>query len=244
MPARGVRHLSGIEGCELTLIGPTGEYHAMQPMVILAATDYTKPNAVQNFMYQLFPTLTPTVSVTATSDTYDTLRVNYLGVTQEAGITLAFYQRGVMMGGAGAPTDMNVYANEQWFKDAAATAIMNLFLAVARVPRTPGGRAQIMGVLMGVIDNNTSGQAGAVQNGVIAVRDVGNPLSSLEITTISEDSNDPNAWRQVQTIGYWLNVSFVSYVTTDDRTEWKAVYTVIYTKDDAVRKVEGSHVLI
>jgi hypothetical protein len=35
-----------------------------------------------------------------------------------------------------------------------------------------------------------------------------------------------------------------SYVTVDGRTEWKAVYTLIYSKDDTVRKVEGSHVLI
>lgn len=236
--------LIAVEGVVLVNKGPTGEYHEMQDMVVEAATDYTRRNSVQNYMYQLFPTLTPTVNDTPTSDTLDNLRINYLGSTQQAGVTVAFYQRGVMMGSPDAPVDSNVYANEQWLKDAAATACMNLFLTVARVPRTNTGRGQIIGALMGVIDSNNQNAVGAVQNGTIAVRPSDSPLTALEIATITEDSGDPKAWYQVQTIGYWLNVSFVSYTTEDDRTEWKAVYILIYTKDDAVRKIEGSHVLI
>lgn len=235
--------LIGVTGTVLVIKGPTGEYHEMMDMVVLAATDYTQPNSVQNYMFQLFPTLTPTVNDTPTSDTYDNLRVNYLGSTQQAGVTVAFYQRGTMMGSASAPVDANVYGNEQWLKDAIATALMNLFLTVARVPRTNDGRAQCLGVIMGEIDSSTS-PVGAIQNGTIAVRDSNSPLSALEIATITEDSGDPTAYRQVQTIGYWLNGDFESYTTEDDRTEWQFVYVLIYTKDDDVRKVLGSHVLI
>jgi hypothetical protein len=233
--------LIAVAGVELVLAGPTGEYHGMMPMVILAATDYTKRNSVQNYMFQLFPTLTPTVNDTATSDTMDNLRVNYLGATQVAGASLAFYQRGVIMGSSSAPVDANVYANEQWLKDAAASAIMNLLVTAARVPVNDKGRAQVTGVLMAVIDNNSAGQVGAVQNGTISV---GKPLTQSQITFITEETDDPNAWRQVQTIGYWLNVGFDSYQTADNRTEWEALYTLIYSKDDAIRKVEGSHDLI
>ena len=67
------------------------------------------------------------------------------------------------------------------------------------------------------------------------------PIGAYDIGQLT---GDENAWQQVARIGYWLDCVLQSYVTTDSRTEWKAVYTLIYSKDDAIRKVEGSHVLI
>ena len=43
------------------------------------------------------------------------------------------------------------------------------------------------------------------------------------------------------TTAVWAGTIVVKPTTV---TEWKAVYTLIYSKDDAIRKVEGSHVLI
>ena len=57
-------------------------------------------------------------------------------------------------------------------------------------------------------------------------------------------TDDELAWHQVQNIGYWVYCEMQQTVTTDGRTEYKAVYTLIYSKDDVVRKVEGTHVLI
>jgi len=57
-------------------------------------------------------------------------------------------------------------------------------------------------------------------------------------------TGDDLAWYQVQNTGYWLNADIQPYVTVDSRTEYKIVYVLIYSKDDAVRKVEGSHILI
>jgi hypothetical protein len=184
-------------------------------------------------MFQIF-NVSPGVTNTTDSDTYDALRVNYYGRTQTAGQFLEFYQRGVLMGLAVNPVDMNVYANEQWLKDAAGAAIMELLLALAKVSANTKGRIQLMSQIQAVVDE-------ALFNGTISV---GKPFSNTQKLYISEITGDPEAWRQVQGIGYWLDCVMESYVTEDSRTEWKAVYTLVYSKDDIVRKVEGSHVLI
>jgi hypothetical protein len=225
--------LSGKQGVAVTLSEVADQYAEMAPMIILAATDYTARNSVQNYMYQIFD-LTPGVDDTTKSNTYDDLRVNYYGRTQTAGQFLDFYQRGVLMGLPVNPVDMNTYANEMWFKDAAGASIMELLLALARVSANTKGRIQLKSQLQSVINE-------ALFNGTISV---GKLLSNTQKLYIGELTGDDDAWRQVQDIGYWYDVDMQSYVTQDDRTEYKAVYTLIYSKDDTVRKVEGSHVLI
>lgn len=224
----------GLAGCGLTLASPVaGEYPEMVPGMILAATDYSARNAVQNYMFQQFG-LTPSVTTNTGADAYDPLRVNYYGRTQTAGQTIDFYQRGVLMGGATAPVDMNTFANEQWLKDAAASAILTLLLALAKVSANASGRAQLMTILQSVV-------AEALANGAISV---GKDLTTTQKLYIAEITGDPDAWRQVQSIGYWLDVVMQSYTTTDSRIEWKAVYTLVYSKDDTIRSVDGTHVLI
>lgn len=226
--------LLGLAGVGLTLASPVvGEYPEMVPGIILAATDYSTRNATQNYMFQQFA-LTPSVTTNAGADAYDPLRVNYYGRTQTAGQTIDFYQRGVLMGGSTAAVDMNVYANEQWLKDTATSAIMTLLLALSKVSANTSGKAQLMTVLMGVIEQ-------ALTNGTISV---GRDLSTTQKLYIGEVTGETSAWRQVQSIGWWLNVTMQSSTTTDGRVEWKAVYTLIYAKDDCVRAVDGTHVLI
>lgn len=225
--------LMGLAGCGLTLASPVdGEYPEMVPGMILAATDYSARNAVQNYMFQQFD-LTPAVTTNA-ADTYDPLRVNYYGRTQTAGQTIDFYQRGVLMGGSTAPVDMNTYGNEQWLKDAAASAILTLLLTLSKVSANVTGRAQVMTTLQSVV-------AEALNNGVISV---GKDLTTTRKLYITEMTGDADAWRQVQSIGYWLDVVMQSFTTTDSRVEWKAVYTLIYSKDDTIRAVDGTHTLI
>jgi len=226
--------LIGYAGTALTLDEIADEYHEMIPMIILAATDYAKRNSVQNYMFQQFPTATPTVTTTTLSNTYDGLRVNYYGRTQTAGQNIDFYQRGVLMGGATSPVDMNTYANEMWLKDAAGAAIMSLFLSMPTVSANAKGRAQLLSIIQSVIDR-------ALFNGVISVGRVLNTTQKLYITNIT---GDELAWHQVQSIGYWVDCVIESYVTTDSRTEYKASYTLLYAKDDVVRATTGSHILI
>jgi hypothetical protein len=220
-------------GVALTLADLTEEFDEMVPMIILAATDYSKRNSTQNYMFQVFP-LTPKVSKTIDSNTYDDLRVNYYGRTQTAGQFLDFYQRGVLMGQGQAATDQNVYGNEQWLKDAAGASIMELLLSLAKVSANDTGRIQLSTTVQSVIDE-------ALYNGVISV---GKKLNNTQKIYIAELTGDDLAYIQVENIGYWLDVTMQSYVTEDGRTEWKAIYTLIYSKDDVVRKVEGTHVLI
>lgn len=225
--------LSGLSGVATTLSPLATEYPELLPAAILAATDYSRRNSVQNYMYQQ-AALTPSVLTDADANSMDASRVNYYGRTQTAGQYLDFYQRGVMMGLATDPVDMNTYANEMWFKDAAGAAIMSLLLSMARVPANSTGRGQLLAILQTVIEQATF-------NGTISV---GKPLNTTQKLYIGNLTGDSEAWQQVYRLGYWIDCVLQSYVTQDSRTEWKAVYTLIYSKDDAIRKVEGSHVLI
>lgn len=226
--------LAGFAGTAVTLAPIATEYPEMIPMIQLAATDYTKRNAVVNYMFKQFGGITPSVTTDAESDSLDAQRVNYYGRTQTAGQTLDFYQRGFLMGGATAPVDMNVYANEQWLKDAAGAALMSLLIAANRVPANAAGRAQILGVLQESIDRG-------LDNGVISV---GKTLTAAQKVFISQQSGDALAWHQVQNAGYWVDAVIVPYVAPGGVTEYKAVYTLLYSKDDAVRLIEGTHSLI
>lgn len=225
--------LQGLSGVAVTLAPLVTEYPELVPSMILAATAYERRNSVQNYMFQQVA-LSPSVTDNTTANTMDANRVNYYGRTQTAGQFLDFYQRGVMMGLATDPVDMNTYANEMWFKDAAGAAIMGLLLSVARVPANSTGRGQLLAILQSVIEQATF-------NGTISI---GKPLNTTQKLYIGNLTGDALAWQQVYRLGYWLDCVLQSYVTVDSRTEWKAVYTLIYSKDDAIRKVEGSHVLI
>jgi hypothetical protein len=222
-------------GVAMTLSPITGQYPELIPGMIAAATNYTLQNSVQNFMFQLnFAGITASVTDGITAATYDALRVNYYGNTQTAGQILSFYQRGTLMGGTTSPTDQNVFFNEMWLKDAAAASIMSLLLALPVISANVTGQAQVSGTLQSVIN-------AALFNGVISV---GKSLNNTQIVYITNVTGSQKAWHQVQTIGYWLNTSVQSYVTIDNRTEYEIIYTLLYSKDDAIRKVVGSHILI
>lgn len=224
--------LAGFAGTGVTNTAP-GEYHEMIPMIIMAATDYNRRNSAQNYMYQTFAA-TPTVSETVLSNQLDALRINYYGRTQTAGQNIDFYQRGLLMGGATAPVDMNTYANEQWLKDVMGSEVMGLLLAMPEISKNTSGRSQLISILQ-------VGIGKALYNGVISV---GKELNTTQKMYITEVTGDELAWAQVQNIGYWLNCWFEEYTTTDGRVEYKAVYLLLYSKDDVIRKVEGTNTLI
>lgn len=225
--------LIGFAGCGVTLDpAVAGEFPEMAPMLILASTNFDAQNSVQNYMFQQF-NLTPSVSTTADSDAYDALRINYYGVTQQAGQPIAFYQRGVLMGPSTSPAFMNVYGNEQWLKDAAGTAIINLLLAVGKVSANAQGVTQLLTAIQAPIDQ-------ALLNGVISL---GKSLTTTQKLYINTLTNDPNAWRQVQNGGYWVTC-YITSETNSGATNFVANYLLIYSKDDVINKVVGQHVLI
>jgi len=220
-------------GLTLNTVGLANEYPEVLPMAVLAATNYSRRASVQNYMFQT-ASLTPTVTTNANANLYDGLRVNYYGETQTAGQKRRFYQRGVLTGGDTNPVDMNTYANEQWLKDDAGARIMSLLLALPRVSANQRGRGQVLSVVQASINQ-------ALLNGTISV---GRTLTDIQRLFITEQSGDDRAFQQVQTSGYWVNANIESFQTTDNRTEFRATYLLIYAKDDVIRMVQGTHTLI
>lgn len=224
--------LNTVGGCTLTLAPLTTEYPEQAPMMILAATDYNGVNTVQNYMFQQF-NLTPSVTDLADSNTYNALGINYYGQTQQAGQLISFYQNGVMFGLPTDPLDQNTYGNEIWLKGAFTSEILALLIALTQLPANKSGVARLTAILQSIINQ-------AVTNGTISI---GKTLTPIQQAYITNATNQPNAWQQVQNIGYWLNVSIQSYVV-NGVTKFKAVYLLIYSKDDVIRLVQGQDVLI
>ena len=216
-----------------TIPQPADEYPEMMPMVILAATDYNRPDAAQNYMFQQ-AALTPLILDTGLSDGLDSCRVNYYGATQQAGRLIAFYQRGYMHGELSDPLDMNTYANEIWLKDNIGVELISILLALGKVSANKQGRATVITAVQVAVDR-------ALFNGVISV---GKPLTGTQKAYITGITAQADAWRQVQNVGYWLDCFIEQYTGPGGGPEYKARYVLIYAKDDVIRKIEGADILI
>jgi hypothetical protein len=102
------------------------------------------------------------------------------------------------------------------------------------LPANESGRAQVLSVLRETAIEE------ALNNGVISV---GKTLNATQKIFIENQTGDETAWYQVQDSGYWLNAT-VEEFTNNGTPEFKIVYVLIYSKDDAIRKIEGTHTLI
>lgn len=224
--------LANLGGVGLTLydgaLSPA-EYPWLLPSSIMAATPYFRRASVQNYMFQQ-ASLTPSVTGDTLSATYDAIAVNYYGQTQQAGQNIAFYQRGFLQGLSSDPVDMGIYANEVFLKDAIGVSIINLLLALSSVPANASGSNQVLSVIQSDIDD-------ALTSGIISV---GKELDSTQIAFITSVTGDNKAYLQIQGIGYWISAQILE--PTPD--EFVVDYTLLYSKNDSIRKVEGSHILI
>ena len=201
------------------------------PMSAFAAVDYTRPNAAINMMYQQHPAVTASVSTDAMSTSLDNIRVNYYGRTQQAGQWIDFYQKGVLMGEI---SDMGVFVNEAWLKDAISSSILNLRLALDTLPATSVGEGMVKAQISNVISM-------ALTNGVI---NPGKTLSSTQKAYIAQVSGDSEAWLAVQTAGYWLGTEIIREVDQSGVESYKVHYVLIYAKGDAINFVDGTDILI
>lgn len=221
----------GKNGACLTL-GESADNAQFMPMTIGACINYSRPAAATNFMFNQFNAETPTVTTDADADKYDAKKINYLGATQQAGKNIAFYQRGVLQGDI---SDIGVYWNEMWLKDAFATEFMNLLIALKQLPANADGSNTARGVMGTVIEE-------AKMNGTIQA---GKTLNATQKAYITSLTADEDAWREVQVNGCWLDVKVQEYQNSQSGlTEYKIDYTLIYGKGDSIRKVTGSDVLI
>lgn len=222
--------VSGETGTGLTydIYGAKAEF---MPMALLATTAYNSGRpATKNFMYQMFDSEQPSVMSDSLSQSLDALKINYLGQTSQAGSMISFYQDGVLQGSV---SDMGVYCNEIWLKDALKTEFLNLLLGLEQLPANDNGRGLARGCVQGVLDE-------ALINGVIIA---GKTLTSTQKAYITNLTNDIDAWRDVESLGYWLDVEILQYME-NDIVKYKINYLLIYSKGDSIRKVEGTDILI
>ncbi len=219
--------VSGYASTGLVLAPLATEYPELLPAAILASLNYEQPAASANFMYQTDSRLTPSVLTDAEADTNDALEVNYYGQTQESGVNVSFLQRGRLTGGVTAPKAMGIHANEQWLKSYLKSQFLSMFIALQQVSADLVGQ----GIGMSYLD---AGIALGLTNGSIAV---GKTLTTTQINYITQLTGDSRAYLEVQSRGYWYNVSTNASDNTMD-------YLLVYAKRDSVDKVNGRHSLI
>jgi hypothetical protein len=235
-------------GLEYEDVSITGErqYLEMLPMAIHASINFNAVNGTLGFMFKQNGIYTPSINDnpgTVQSDTLDAARVNYYGVTQSAGAQVAFYQRGVLCGGATAPVDSTVFANEMWFKDMCGANLMNLQLSVGQIPANKRGQVMCDTTLAGQPATSQSPASGiqlALANGTISANST---LTLAQQTYITQQTNDSTAWQQVQSTGYWFGSTITSAVS-NGVTNYTYNYTIIYRKDDVIKSIVGSHQLM
>jgi len=221
--------LGALSGVALTLVtGADGDYAESIPGILLATTDYDGNNSVINYMYKVvnYPV---SVDDTSTSDSFDDIRTNYQGQTQQAGQALFFYQRGLLLGPVTAPLDMNTFSNEIWFKDAIIVGLLQLLLAVEEIPANRSGVLMINGNIKDRIDE-------ALRNGVISV---GKTLNPDQKSAVKSFTGSNEAASQIENAGFWLEVTII-----DNAGEKEGQYKLAYSKDDVVRKITGTQALV
>lgn len=225
--------LSKYASTGITINKTTGEYPHILPAAILASQDFTLVNTSANYMFQKSSLLTPSVINDKEADKYDGLKVNYYGRTQENGSNLDFYQRGVLQGGSNSPQAMGVHANEQWLKGYLKSQFLNMFLALQEVPANDTGEMIAMSYINQAIIMG-------VANGTIIS---GKSLTTTQINYISEITGDNTAFNTVIKKGYWYSVT----VGVDNQNGVMTnvlKYLLVYSKSDAISKIEGRHILI
>lgn len=229
--------VKGYSGLCLNVLSSTApnDFVEQSPCEIAGSLNFNVPGAAQNFMFYRFPNRNVTVSDDTIADIADRYAGNYIGLTQVNGQRLAFYQRGFLCGGENDATDISVYVNEIWLKSAITAAFMNLLLELGSVQPNPTGASFLLGAAQPVLNR-------AANNGTFSI---GKELDTTQQAYITQVTGDPLAWRQVTTLGYWLDIIFVRYLNpANNRTEYKATYRLVYSKGDSIRAVDGQDIMI
>lgn len=236
----------GLEYEDTGIVGTPRQYIEMLPMAIHAAINFNAVNGAVGFMYKQNSLYTASINDapgSVQSDALDAARVNYYGVTQSAGNNISFYQRGVLCGGATAPVDSTVFANEMWFKDMTGANLMNLQLSVGQIPANKRGQTMCDNIVQGqkaTANTPASGIQLALLNGTISANST---LTLAQQTYITQQTGDSTAWQQVQSSGYWFG-STITSATNNGVTTYTYSYTLIYRKDDVIKTIVGSHQLM
>ena len=224
---------ANINGVSLELCGDTentGKFNFVMPMSITATTDYNKENGTVNYMFMQDNNMVVVVDDDTSATTYDNVKVNYYGRTQQAGQKLAFYQNGVLQGNY---QDQNIYVNEIWLKDALSTKFLNYMLLTSNWYANKSGQAIGQGLVVDIIDR-------AKLNGTITTE---KEISEADKVYIYNITADENAWRQIYQEGYFLATN-IEKKTINNQETYVFNYLLLYSKGDSIKKVEGLNILI
>ena len=200
--------------------------------ILPATTNYDAPNGVKNYMFQEFPSQPVSVGLDGDGTLYQTLDnacINYNGQTQKSGKTIAFYQNGFNADG----TDSAIFDNEAWLKDHISTDILNAFLAIDFISADRDGKA----IITGILESNATL---ALNNHVFSN---GATLDNNQKGYITQLTGDENAWLDVQNNGYKFYIELTKESQGNAQIH-VAEYTLIYAKNNVIRKVVGSNILI
>lgn len=224
----------GIPSVGLVLNATAGQYKESIPQAIMAATNYSRRSATVNYMYRQVGGMTSDVSTDDGADLYDALRVNFYGNTANASREISFFQKGFLCGGATDALDMGVHANEQWLKAYLTARLLSLQLSLGKIPANNEGRGYVLAQV-------TDAANLAKFNGTILP---GKTLTTAQQIAVTQITGDADAWRDVQINGYWADAAVVERTGEAGVTEYVIQYTLVYSKNDVVRKIQGSHNLI
>lgn len=200
------------------------------PMAILASTDFERVNGTVSYMYTQAAGVNVAVTTNTLSNTLDSMRINYYGATQQAGQLVAFYQPGMLQGEV---ADQGVFANEMWLKDAMTVQFLNQLIATPKWAANKAGIAVGTALAQDVIER-------AKRNGAISS---GKELTAVQKAYITTITGNENAWREVYLNGCYFSGSIVTQVQNGQQI-FVFKYLLVYSKGDAVRKVDGTHTLI
>lgn len=200
--------------------------------ILPATTNYNSQNGVKNYMFQEFPAQPVAVGLDNDGTLYQTLDndcINYNGQTQKSGKTIAFYQNGFNTDG----TDSAIFDNEAWLKDHIATDVLNAFLALDFISADRDGKA----IITGILEANASL---ALNNHVFSN---GAKLDTAQKAFITQITGEEDAWLDVQNNGYKFYVDLTTQTQGNSQIH-VAEYTLIYAKNNVIRKVVGTNILV
>ena len=214
--------LSGYEHTTAVVIADSdsAKFDMAITMAICAATDYELTGSVPTQFARQLAGSVGSVDTDEMAATLDAAKFNYFGTTKGYGNTITFYQRGVNLDG----TDTAITDNECWLRKNIISRILGLMVGSNRIPANDIGSSMISGVITEVADK-------AIDNGTIIPK----RLSSAQRAVVRQLAGFDAAVTEVESVGYYISV------TID--VDMVAHFRLIYSKGDAIRKVEGANSL-
>ena len=128
---------------------------------------------------------------------------------------------------------MGVYANEAWLKDAMFTSLLNLRLGLNTLPANNTGLSLVLSALSGVINQ-------ALYNGTVLP---GKALTSDQKASITQITDNTEAWQTVQNKGYYLTAD-VQETTDLGFVQYSVDFLFVYSKGDSISTINGQNILI